>query len=103
MQTRVYAKQLAIEHVRQSGEWMPVGGVKMSEGPREVGEAQPAGHATGAINVIVIIVTDPTEVRGLPEDDPDQRSKREDHQNFLRLQTEAQTIHRGRKRESARA
>ena len=79
---------------------MPVGGVKMSEGPCEVGEAQPAGHATGAINVIVIIVTDPTEVRGLPEDDPDQRSKREDHQNFLRLQTEAQTIHGGRKRES---
>ena len=54
---------------------MPVGGVKMSEGPCEVGEAQPAGHATGAINVIVIIVTDPTEVRGLPEDDRDQRSE----------------------------
>ena len=79
---------------------MPVGGVKMSEGPCEVGEAQPAGHATGAINVIVIIVTDPTEVRGLPEDDRDQRSETERDQNFLRLQTEAQTIHGGRKRES---
>ena len=79
---------------------MPVGGVKMSEGPCEVGEAQPAGHVTGAINVIVIIVTDPTEVRGLPEDNPDQRGKREDDQNFLRLQTEAQTIHTGGRRES---
>ncbi len=79
---------------------MPVGGVKMSEGPCEVGEAQPAGHATGAINVIVIIVTDPTEVRGLPEDDRDQRSETERDQNFLRLQTEAQTIHGSRKRES---
>ena len=79
---------------------MPVGGVKMSEGPCEVGEAQPAGHATGAIKVIVIIVTDPTEVRGLPEDDPDQRGKREDDQKFLRLQTEAQTIHGDRRRES---
>src|SRR5438874_4120075 len=82
MQTRIYAEQLAIQHVRQGGDGMPVGGVKMSEGPCEVGKAQPAGHATGTINVIVIIVTDPTEVRGLPEDDPDQRSKREDHQNF---------------------
>src|SRR6478736_946351 len=99
METRIYAEQLAIEHVRQGGDGMPVGGVKMSEGPCEVGEAQPAGHATGAINVIVIIVTDPTEVRGLPEDNPDQRSKREDDQNFLRLQTEAQTIHGGTSRE----
>ena len=56
---------------------MPVGGVKMSEGPCDVGEAQPAGHATGTINVIVIIVTDPTEVRGLPEDDRDQGSETE--------------------------
>jgi hypothetical protein len=51
----------------------------------------------------VIIVTDPAEVRGLPEDDRDQRSETERDQNFLRLQTEAQTIHGGRKRESARA
>ena len=100
MQTRVYAKQLAIEHVRQSGEWMPVGGVKMSEGPCDVGETQPAGHATGTINVIVIIITHPIEVRGLSEDNPDQRGKREDDQDFLCLQTEAQTIHSGGRRES---
>jgi hypothetical protein len=73
MPTWVYAEQLAIEHLRQGGDGMPVSGVKMSEGPCDVGEAQPAGHATGAINVIVIIVTDPIEVRGLPEDNPDQR------------------------------
>jgi hypothetical protein len=36
----------------------------------------------------------------LPEDDPDQRGKREDDQKFLRLQTEAQTIHGDRRRES---
>jgi hypothetical protein len=69
--------------------------VKMSEGPRDVGEAQPAGHATGAINVSAIIVTNPIEVRGLLENDPDQGGKGEDDENFLRLQTEAQTIHRG--------
>ena len=63
--------------MRQGGDGMPVGGVKMSEGPYEVGEAQPAGHATGTINVIVIIVTDPTKVRGLPEDDRDQRGETE--------------------------
>jgi len=76
--------------------------VKVSEGPCDVGEVQPAGHATGAINVIVIIVTDPIEVRGLPEDNPDQRSKREGDQKFLRLQTEAQTIHGGTSRERKR-
>ena len=76
MQTRVYAEQLAVEHVRQGGDRMPVGGVKMSERPCEVGEIQPAGHATGAINVVVIIVSHPIEVRGLPKDNSDQRSKR---------------------------
>src|SRR5207248_2740447 len=100
MQARLYAEQLAIEHVRQGGDGMPVGGVKMSEGPCDVGEAEPAGHATGAINVIVIIVTDPIEARGLSEDNPDQRGKCEDDQNFLRLQAEAQTIHGGGRRES---
>jgi hypothetical protein len=39
-------------------------------------------------------------VCGLREDNPDQRGKREGDQKFLRLQTEAQTIHGGRKRES---
>jgi hypothetical protein len=63
---------------------MPVGGVKMSEGPCDVGKAEPAGHTTGAINVVVIIVTHPIEGRGLPKDNPDQRSKRQDNQNFLR-------------------
>jgi hypothetical protein len=38
----------------------------------------------------------------LPEDDPDQRGKREDDQKFLRLQTEAQTIHGGTSRERKR-
>src|SRR5436190_20422202 len=99
MQTRVYAEQLAIEHVREGSNGMPVGGVKMSEGPCDVGETQPAGHATGAINVIVIVVTDPIKVHGLPEDNPDQGGKREANQNFLRVQTEAQTIHRGATRE----
>ena len=100
MQARLYAEQLAIEHVRQGSDRMPIGGVKMSEGPCDVGEAEPAGHATGAINVIVIIVTDPIEARGLSEDNPDQRGKCEDDQNFLRLQAEAQTIHGGGRRES---
>jgi hypothetical protein len=86
--------------VRQRGDGMPVGGVKMSEGPCDVGEAQPAGHATGAINVSAIIVTHPIEMGGLPEDNPDERGKREDDQNFLRLHTEAQTIHGGEWRES---
>ena len=99
MRARLYAEQLAIEHVRKGGDWMPVGGVKMSEGPCDVGDADPAGHATGAINVIVVIVTDPIEVRGLREDNPDQRGKCEDDQNFLRLQTEAQTIHGDGRRE----
>src|SRR5205814_8171024 len=75
MQARLYAEQLAIEHVRQGGDGMPVGGMKMSEGPCDVGEAQPAAHAIGAINVIVIIVTDPIEIHGLPEDNPDQDGK----------------------------
>jgi|SRR5437016_5945679 len=74
---------------------MPVGGVKMGEGPSDVGKTQPAGYVTGAINVIVIIVTDPIEVHSLPEDNSDQRGKREDDRKFLRLQTEAQTIHGG--------
>src|SRR5258707_14654145 len=100
METRIYAEQLAIQHVRQGGDGMPVGGVKMSEGPCDVGEAQPAGYASGAINVIAIIVTDPIEVCGLREDDRDQHSENEGDQNFSRLQTEAQTIHGRRKRES---
>ena len=79
---------------------MPVGGVKMGEGPSDVGKTQPAGYVTGAINVIVIIVTDPIEVHSLPEDNPDQRGKREDDRKFLRLQTEAQTIHGSGRRES---
>ena len=79
---------------------MPVGGVKMGEGPCDVGKTQPAGYMTGAINVIVIIVTDPIEVHSLPENDPDQRGKREGDQNFLRLQTEAQIIHGGGRCES---
>ena len=99
MQAWLHAEQLAVEHVRQGGDGMPVGGVKMRKGPSDIGKAQPTGHATRAINVIVIIVTDPIEVRGLPENDPDQGGKGEDDENFLRLQTEAQTIHGGTSRE----
>ena len=68
--------------MRQGGDGMPVGGVKMSEGPCDVGEAQPAGYASGAINVIAIIVTDPIEVCGLREDNPDKRVSARAIRNF---------------------
>src|SRR5207249_2772989 len=82
MWARTHAEQLAIEHVRQGRDWMPVGRVKMRERPNDVGETEPAGHAPGAIDVIVIVVTDPTEMDGLPEHDADQRRQAESDENF---------------------
>ena len=95
MWPRFHAEQLAIEHVRNRGDWVPVGSVKMGKRPDDIGKTQPAGHTTGAIDVIVVVVTDPIEVRGLSKNNPDQRCQTECDKNFcvLRFQAEAQTIH----------
>jgi hypothetical protein len=95
MRAGVHAEQLAIEHVRNGRDRVPVGSVKMGKCPDDIGKSQPAGDTARAIDVIVVVVTDPIEVRGLSKNNADQRRQAECDKNFcvLRFQAEAQTIH----------
>ena len=46
---------LPVEHVRQPGERMPVGGVEMAEGPDHVFPAQAASDVRVAIDILAVV------------------------------------------------
>ncbi|PYI74504.1 MAG: hypothetical protein DMF04_12785 [Verrucomicrobia bacterium] len=95
MRAGLHAEHLAIEHVRNGRNRVPVGSVKMGKRPNDIGKTQPAADTTGAIDVIVVVVMHPIEMRGLCKNNADQRCQAECDKNFcvLPFQAEAQTIH----------
>jgi hypothetical protein len=66
----IYAEQLAIQHVGEGGERMPIACVEAGERPDDAATIQTTGDMTRPINVIAIIVSNPVKVRGLSENGP---------------------------------
>jgi hypothetical protein len=66
-------KQLAIEHVRNGRERVPVLRVDMGEGPPDALPAQPAVHVRILQDVKRIVVIDELVVECLSKDNPDER------------------------------
>ena len=62
---------LPVEHVRQPGERMPVGGVEMAEGPDHVLPAQAAGDVRVAIDILVVVKVHEAVPDGPAEDRQD--------------------------------
>ena len=65
MPTRIQAKDLAVEHVGNPCERMPVGGVKCRECPRDSGQRQAAVHNRVLADIPVVIQDDELVVHHL--------------------------------------
>ena len=69
--------QLAVEHVGNPSQRMPVIGMKMGERPDDSPEAQPVGNHRILINILVVIHLDEIEPQGLPENRKGNRGERQ--------------------------
>src|SRR5438094_3326226 len=67
--------QLTIQHVRDGGEWLPVAGAEMSEGPRHITKSKTASYSWIGIDVRTIIVVDELVVQRLAKRDRDDARK----------------------------
>ena len=67
--------ELTIQHVRDGGEWLPVAGAEMSEGPRHITKSKTASYSWIGIDVRTIIVVDELVVQRLAKRDPDDARK----------------------------
>jgi len=77
MPTRVQTVELAIQHVGECGERMPVGLMRVGEGPGDAGAGETAfGHRV-LVNIDVIVEIDELVLEGLAENEPDQGGERE--------------------------
>src|SRR6266404_5039290 len=70
MRTRFQAEDLAIEHVRDRRQWMPVMRMNVSERPLNVGPAQPGLNLTVLADVGRIIVIHESVSQRLPKNGP---------------------------------
>ena len=71
MSPRLEAVELAIEHVRDGGERMPVGSMNMSERPLDRAKREPIRDLGILVNVLPVIIADELMVNDLPEGHPD--------------------------------
>ena len=67
--------ELTIQHVRDGGEWLPVAGAEMGEGPRHITRSKTAGYSRISIDVLAIVVVHELVVQRLAESDPDDARK----------------------------
>ena len=68
MQAGVEPEKLHIQHMREPGQRMPVGGVLTGKGGYNTGAAQPTGNNGVIVNVLVIVVDRKPKPRSLPID-----------------------------------
>jgi len=83
MPARSQPMPLAIHHVGQTGNRMPVGGMDVGERPENPGERQTTGNIRIVVDVGVVVVIDEVVMNRLPEDDRrDRRQKDANAQNL---------------------
>ena len=70
MATGVGAPQLAIQHMRQSCQRMPITGMLAAERVNSSGNGQPVTDDRIRVNVGIIIVVDEVVADSLPENEP---------------------------------
>jgi hypothetical protein len=69
MGTGIQTEKLAIDHVRNRRQWMPVLRMNMSKGPDDTVPGQPGPDIRILENVRAVVVVNEIEVPGLEEDD----------------------------------
>src|SRR6266404_2966958 len=70
MATCVGAPQLAVQHMRQSCQRMPIAGMLAAERVNSAGNGQPISDERIRVNVGIIIVVDEVVADSLPENEP---------------------------------
>ena len=73
---RIQAEHLAIEHVRNRSERMPVLGMHVRERPRDSVPAEPRSHVRVVVNVKRIVIVDELMMKSLAEDRPRNRDQK---------------------------
>jgi hypothetical protein len=70
MSAGIESKELAVEHVRNCRQWMPVSRVAVRERPNDSGQRQAAGYGRVFIDVNVIVEINEIVAERLPENQP---------------------------------
>src|SRR5438093_7088278 len=70
MATGAGAPQLAVQHMRQSCQRMPITGMPAAERVNDAGKGQPTGDERIRVNVGIIVVVDKVVANSLPENEP---------------------------------
>ena len=70
MATGVGAPQLAVQHMRQSCQRMPIAGMLAAECVNRAGNCQPTADERIRVNVVIIIVVDEVVADRLAENEP---------------------------------
>ena len=73
MSARVQAEQLAIDHVRNSGERMPIARMSMRERPSQAMKSQPVRYGWVCVNVGRVIVINEIVAKRRTENEPGRR------------------------------
>src|SRR5205085_8425742 len=82
MSPRLETIKLTIQHVRNSGQRMPVVGMHMGEGPLNPVNGETIRDPWIFVNVLIVVVVDELVPKGLAEDDPDNsRQENTDYAN----------------------
>ena len=72
LRTRLQTEDLAVDHVRNDCERMPITRLHINKGLRQSMQAQPSFDQRIVVDVRLVIVIDEVERQRLAEDDPDQ-------------------------------
>ena len=75
MPRRIQAVELAVQHVGQGGQGMPVDPMPLGEGLDNPVPTEPPGDGGILVNVNIIVVVDELMVQGLAKDGPDGRGE----------------------------
>ena len=70
---RLQPVDLAVQHVGDGGQRMPVGGMDMGERPGNARDGEPPRHLGAVADVFRVVIINELVRQGLPENDPDQR------------------------------
>jgi len=79
---RIESEQLAIQHVRNRCQRMPISGVRMCERRQHTVDGYARGDLRILVDIGLIVVADEVMTEGLPKHDPRQSCEYEIHQQY---------------------
>jgi hypothetical protein len=71
MSPRLESEELAVQHMRDRGKWVPVGRVNMGKGPLNIAWSETVDYSWIGVNVRTIVVVHELVVQRLAEYDAD--------------------------------